>query len=382
MSAASFRKGEEVVKVSVSCIIPQYATLKTHVLKFYNLLGKVSDKTVIPIEWIVDVADESNCWFFGTAYSYNDAANTINVMVPDRNNPVFEGNIILDSQLVRLVECVDSYSAALFNKVVRDSMIKVRWQLEWFDGDLDYSAFSTSCSRGRWMLATAHYYIKFTKQLLIESPDFFESGKFVLIVADLGVRLLSCPNGKGQKEFERAIRDKIVLYEPDVVDSAGQCVRLRRSSLQVAKSLASVNDICRLPNLKSSKQQVERLSAAVSRLPDSSVVPVEWIVDVYDESHRWFFGTAYSYNDVNNTIHVMVPDKFKPVFEGDLKLESQLVRLVECVDSHSVALFQKLLRDSTIKVNWQVEWFDGEDVSGQANGGLVRLTITLNLRIN
>jgi hypothetical protein len=30
-----------------------------------------SDRKHFPIEWVIDIADESNTWFFGTAYGWN-----------------------------------------------------------------------------------------------------------------------------------------------------------------------------------------------------------------------------------------------------------------------------------------------------------------------
>jgi hypothetical protein len=38
--------------------------------------------TKIPIEWVIDIADESNGWFYGTAYAYDDEENLLHVMVP------------------------------------------------------------------------------------------------------------------------------------------------------------------------------------------------------------------------------------------------------------------------------------------------------------
>ena len=55
------------------------------------------------------------------------------VMVPDKLNPSFDGEIPLDHRTVHLVECVDGKSEALFNKIVRDSVTKIRWDLEWFE---------------------------------------------------------------------------------------------------------------------------------------------------------------------------------------------------------------------------------------------------------
>lgn len=54
-------------------------------------------------------------------------------MVPDKVNPSFDGNVLLDHRTVHLIECVDGKTDALFNKIIRDSVIKVKWDVEWFE---------------------------------------------------------------------------------------------------------------------------------------------------------------------------------------------------------------------------------------------------------
>ena len=53
--------------------------------------------------------------------------------VPDKENPSFDGEIPLDYRTVHLVECADQKTDALFNKIVRDSVIKIRWDVDWFE---------------------------------------------------------------------------------------------------------------------------------------------------------------------------------------------------------------------------------------------------------
>ncbi|CAM9353620.1 unnamed protein product [Chrysoparadoxa australica] len=79
--------------------------------------------------WVVDVADESDDWFIATGYSFNDDKQTVHVMVPDSENPVWEGDIPLDCRALHLLECCDPYSTALFKQIVKDSAVEVDWEV-------------------------------------------------------------------------------------------------------------------------------------------------------------------------------------------------------------------------------------------------------------
>ena len=51
------------------------------------------DKVTLPIEWVVDIADKDGDWFIGTATGYNDAKQSLHVMVPDRDAPTWTGDV-------------------------------------------------------------------------------------------------------------------------------------------------------------------------------------------------------------------------------------------------------------------------------------------------
>ena len=55
------------------------------------------------------------------------------------------------------------------------------------------------------------------------------------------------------------------------------------------------------------------------------VLPVEWVVDVVDKDNDWFVATAYGYNDAEQKLHVMVPDRHAPTWTGDVTV-NPLVR--------------------------------------------------------
>jgi hypothetical protein len=114
------------------CVVAIYRTTIEQKEKFKKHL-LTCPRNYIPIEWVIDIADESNGWFYGTAYHFDDTTQMLHVMVPDKENPSFDGNVFLDYRTVHLVECVDGISEALFNKIVRNSVVKVRWELQWFE---------------------------------------------------------------------------------------------------------------------------------------------------------------------------------------------------------------------------------------------------------
>ncbi len=71
------------------------------------------------------------------------------------NTAAYRGIIPLDSRVVRLVSCRDVYSMPLFNVIVRDSVCRIYWEVDWFDpiNTITTTTASTSSnsvvSRGR-----------------------------------------------------------------------------------------------------------------------------------------------------------------------------------------------------------------------------------------
>ncbi|CAN0416040.1 unnamed protein product, partial [Ectocarpus sp. 12 AP-2014] len=83
-------------------------------------------------------------------------------------------------------------------------------------------------------------------------------------------------------------------------------------------------------------------------------LPIEWVVDIADKDNDWFLATAFGYNDMKQTLHVMVPDGINPTWTGDVAVNQLAVRLLECCDKRSMALFKQLVRESAIEVDWDV----------------------------
>jgi len=175
-----------------------------------------------------DIADESSGWFYGTAYDFDDETRMLHVMVPDKLHPSFDGHVLLDYRTVHLIECVDGKSDALFNKIVRDSIIKVRWELDWFEEIPPEEAAKpatdgAALKGGRWVPSLARYYIRIANQLLVEDDESGGEKKgFVMITADVNVRLIHCSKGKGQEDFNTLVNDGQVLSTDAARDEAQQ----------------------------------------------------------------------------------------------------------------------------------------------------------------
>lgn len=196
------------------CVVSQYRTTPQHKQLFQNLLRNNSREDV-PIEWVIDIADESNGWFYATAYSFDDLNQTLYVMVPDKVNPTFKGNVQLDHRTVHLIECVDQKSMALFNKIVRDSVIKIKWDVEWFEEAEDGQG------EGSWIPSSARYFIRMANQLLVEDKvqGSAETRGFVIITADMNVKLVKCHKNRGIEDFNRLINEGIVSSAADALNS-------------------------------------------------------------------------------------------------------------------------------------------------------------------
>ena len=209
------------------CVVAQYrTTLQQREMFAKHLLSCSRD--CITIEWVIDIADEINGWFYGTAYHYNDLTQMLHVMVPDKLSPSFDGHVMLDYRSVHLIECVDGVTDALYNKIVRDSTIKVRWDIDWLEEEpsreISRNASEPDEQRGRWKMSCARYYIRIANQVLVEDDEVgykeSESRGFVMLTADTNLRLKHCLKGKGQDDFDRLIIDGSVLSSPDVLEAA------------------------------------------------------------------------------------------------------------------------------------------------------------------
>jgi hypothetical protein len=234
--------GEEGVEKE-KCVVSQYRTTSAQRKLFVRHLS-LCTKDDIAIEWVIDIADDTDGWFYGTAYAYNDTNQMLHVMVPDKINPTFDGHVLLDYRSVHLIECVDGVTDALFNKIIRDSTVRIQWELDWFEEDMPIDAHHHSAEgdeqAGRWVESCARYYLRIANQVLIEDDegglDEEDSKGFVMLTADTNLRLKLCVKGKGQDDFDRLITDGSVLSTPDVLEIAKLSMRSAVSGNQNNRS--------------------------------------------------------------------------------------------------------------------------------------------------
>jgi hypothetical protein len=283
---------ESVVKKAIhpdvereKCVIAQYKTTIEQ-LNALNKLLNDSEPNYIPLEWVIDIADESNGWFYGTAYHYNDSTNMLHVMVPDKLNPSFDGEIPLDHRTVHLVECVDGHTEALFNKIIRDSITKVRWEVDWFEegtGTERQIPELENSPEGRWVHSMARYYIQMANQLLVEDEDIGqESRGFVMLTADMNVKLRTCVKGKGIEDFTRLINEGMVQSLPNAIELSKKSI----SALSAAERMENSMTFERQPSIAPGPSTTVNTFNSVRKLAEMSRGLRECLSDILDDRER------------------------------------------------------------------------------------------------
>lgn len=247
-------------------ILPQYRTNSSQIDSQLCAMRASEGNDWFPIHWEIDVADEWNGWFRGVAVAYHDASTQLQVCVPDPAHPIYQGKIPLDYRVVRLRDCMDMSSVALFNEIVRRSEVKITWEVDWFDAApavnpckpssrprhplartssscSSYSSNSTSASssshstpsmtstassrRDIWKIAIARYYFPILNTILIEDsstnnrdlavqeeePSCTSSSpsikpRYMVLVINKNLRLRECLDGRGLKEMEYLVFDE------------------------------------------------------------------------------------------------------------------------------------------------------------------------------
>lgn len=74
------------------------------------------NRPVLPVEWVVDVADKDNDWFVATAYGYNDKDQTLHVMVPDRHAPTWTGDVAVNPVVRGIIICAVSPLPLIYSR--------------------------------------------------------------------------------------------------------------------------------------------------------------------------------------------------------------------------------------------------------------------------
>eukprot|EP00598_Pedospumella_elongata_P016784 CAMPEP_0185015064 /NCGR_PEP_ID=MMETSP1098-20130426/99629_1 /TAXON_ID=89044 /ORGANISM="Spumella elongata, Strain CCAP 955/1" /LENGTH=453 /DNA_ID=CAMNT_0027544177 /DNA_START=147 /DNA_END=1509 /DNA_ORIENTATION=- len=358
LAAASIKEKVEDEK----CVVAQYRTTTKQKNAFAQHLA-TCNKNSVPIEWVIDIADESNGWFYGTGYHYDDTTQMLHVMVPDKENPTFDGQVLLDHRTVHLIECVDGKSDALFNKIVRDSVIKVKWDVEWFeeaeDGQGEYKAgletaplkvkwdvewfeeaedgqgesqgWAGDGTTGSWIHSSARYYIRIANQLLVEDKDLGqESRGFVIITADLNLKLLKCHKGKGIDDFSRLINEGVVQSSPEAAEVARTTLSPQSTPVHANSGFRSNGDSASRPfsSAKDNYSAEDTTSPAANntvltpatKLADMSTGLRECVVDILDDRDRM----KSEANQLADSFHAFA-------LEGDLDEGLKLMQHFESV---------------------------------------------------
>ncbi|KAH8069520.1 hypothetical protein JL721_5824 [Aureococcus anophagefferens] len=178
-------------------------TISARELDALRSLRASSEGAAVPVEWVVDVADNNLNWFIATAYSFDDAASTVRVAIPDREEPDWEGDLPLDHRTIHLIECCDDASAALYKHVVAAATVPVAWRVEWaLDGDDDRPAAAAA--------GTAKYYGRLSNVVYVGDGD--EALREVGVDENLKlVEVLGDDGGHG--DFEQLVVEGIVQWE-------------------------------------------------------------------------------------------------------------------------------------------------------------------------
>ena len=222
------------------CILSTYVTTKEQrkVLRsLFVSLGMHNTQSddasmldAIPISWKIEIADEYSGWYDAKAKQFYAFTKQILIEVLDMTGKetVFEGLVPVDPRVVRLTECEDEYSQALFNQIVRDSVMKVKWELDWYDTSplkktsLRITGRSSTLAANKWHHSTARYYIPILNALLVEDYlpiSFFhscdnlshsdeEEKGLAMVYIDHNVRLCSCETKKRMSDFVRLILEE------------------------------------------------------------------------------------------------------------------------------------------------------------------------------
>ncbi|KAJ1454550.1 hypothetical protein M885DRAFT_521834 [Pelagophyceae sp. CCMP2097] len=198
-------------------------------------LRKKVDGSRYPIEWVVDVADNSLNWFIATAYEYDDATQRLTVAIPDRDDPQWEGELPLDDRMIHLIECCDGDSKALYKWIVASATIPVHWKIE-----------QCGEAEGEWRDGVARWFGQLAHVVYCEAGANFEE-----VGVDEHLRLseaVGSGSGSGARDFDRLIRDGIVAWsghDDDMATAVGLMpTKALRPNLAVLERLAEEMGAC------------------------------------------------------------------------------------------------------------------------------------------
>ena len=151
----------------------------------------------------------------GTAISYVEVLGEakVKVCVEDRGEDGWEGQVDVNFENIRLMECCDDASKGLFKELVKKSVVPVDWDVEWSaenaeGGDDD----DVKVVSGR-----ARHLIRLMNKLICHADlgGDANAGSTVIVSCDHNLRLVSCSNGEGgvgggEEDFNRLVMEGVV----------------------------------------------------------------------------------------------------------------------------------------------------------------------------
>lgn len=200
--------------IDENCFLVNFQTKLFHIEGLTKALSSISSEdSLLSISWLIEVADEYNGWFPAIALGYQVSLHQLLIKVYNNPNDCFEGLIPIDHRVVRILECQDTSSIPLFNKLIRDSIQTIRWEVDWLDYNPKALVSNSKESSMKWIRSMAKYYVCMQNVLLVEdylpvSPLDERKGLAQVFVAKNNLRLNKCFKQEGYEEFERLILEE------------------------------------------------------------------------------------------------------------------------------------------------------------------------------
>jgi hypothetical protein len=280
------------------------------------------------IDWVIDYFDVScGQWEMGNATKLNDGSICIEI-----ESLGFSGEVALDFECVRLVECVDDVSMELFKQIIKDSALSVDWSVRFLDEDT-----------GDFRTGIALKYLPATNQvrIMVSQQDGGGSkARYVYVTVDEDIQLTKCNDNSSKALFGRLNRE------------------IDREIQRMMNGSPSLNEAS--PTAASGQYRGGSSSGGGSKWWDWTLpsavgeegVSVDWVIDFYDESQEdWIMGNGLVFHGTH--LYIEVSDaELNAEFRGKVPLDSRRLRLVECVDERSWALYKEVVTKSTVQVRW------------------------------
>jgi hypothetical protein len=295
---------------------------------------------------VIDFYNEANGeWVMGNALVFK--GSSIQIEVEDCN---FEGDVPTDFDKVRLVECVDG-TKTLFDKVVQRSAVNVDWTVKYCDEDTGESMTGVGV---KYMAATNSLMVLIDEQCRRSTND---EDKYELCLVDDDMILAHCNDPHTETLFQK----------------------LRMHIEATLQQLAHDNDDDEDDDdEQKAPKNVLEVADLEAKYKAGEDIEVDWVVDYYDNNlHDWHIGNGLVFK--GTSMYVEVED----IFEGEVPLDFSRLRLVE-PDEHTTSLFNWVVANSSISVNWDVsvesndtgQVIQGQGIMYQAATNSLQVTIS------